>query len=376
MRKTFKYRLFPTAAQRTALQGQLDRCRWVYNQTLEVRQTAWRKRQESLSRYDTAHLLTEWRASDSWLAEGHAQAQQETQKRVDLAFRSFFRRVKAGENPGYPRFKGRGWYDSFTFPQQRSNWRFLEDGRLRLSKIGDVKIKLHRPLAGAPKTLTLRRDGVGNWYACFSCKVEPEPLPVVSEMVGIDLGLKTFAMLSTGDVISRQRWMKRDAADIARLQRQKEQYPKGSSERRKVLRAINHAYQRTTNRRTDFAHQQSRALINHFGLIVFENLDIRSMQSHGNRVINRGIADVAWGQFVQFTTYKAESAGRVVLRVNPRGTTQACSGCGRVVPKDLSVRVHDCPHCGLKLDRDLNAALNILARGLASLDSGPRSSLL
>lgn len=149
MRKTFKYRLFPTAAQRTALQGQLDRCRWVYNQTLEVRQTAWRKRQESLSRYDTAHLLTEWRASDSWLAEGHAQAQQETQKRVDLAFRSFFRRVKAGENPGYPRFKGRGWYDSFTFPQQRSNWRFLEDGRLRLSKIGDVKIKLHRPLAGA-----------------------------------------------------------------------------------------------------------------------------------------------------------------------------------------------------------------------------------
>ncbi|HXH11170.1 MAG TPA: transposase [Alphaproteobacteria bacterium] len=109
---------------------------------------------------------------------------------------------------------------------------------------------------------------------------------------------------------------------------------------------------------------------------MFEDLDIQDMQSNGNRVVNRGIADVAWGQFVQFTTYKAESAGRAVLRVNPRGTTQECSGCGAVVPKDLSVRVHDCPHCGLKLDRDLNASLNILARGLASLDSSPRSPRL
>jgi len=143
-----------------------------------------------------------------------------------------------------------------------------------------------------------------------------------------------------------------------------------------VITALRHAYQRAANRRTDFAHQESRKPVNRFGLIVFEDLDIPDMPANGNHTVNQGIADAAWGQFVQFTTYKAESAGRVVLRVNPRGTTQACSGCGRVVPKDLSVRVHDCPHCGLKLDRDLNAALNILARGLASLDSGPRSSLL
>ena len=366
MRKTFKYRLFPTAAQRSALLRALDACRWVYNTALETRKTAWEERQESVSRYDTIKLIPGWKTEHSFLNAAFSQSLQEACTRVDLAFQAFFRRVKAGEKPGYPRFKGRGWYDSLTYPQYGNGVR-LEGDHLTLSKIGSVRIKLHRPIEGAPKTVTVRRDSVGNWYACFSCEVEAEPLAPSPEVAGIDLGLKTFAMLSTGDSIPRRRWMKRDARDIARLQRKKEQFAKGSPERRKVLRALNHAYQRATNRRTDFAHQESRKLVNRFGLIVFEDLDIADMQSNGTRVINRGIADVAWGQFVQFTTYKAESASRVVLRVNPRGTTQECSGCGAVVPKDLSVRVHECPHCGLKIDRDLNASLNILARGLASL---------
>jgi putative transposase len=374
MRKTFKYRLFPTAAQRAALEAQLDRCRWVYNHTLEVRREAWGERQESLSRYDTNRLLTEWRAANHWLAEGHAQAMQEAQKRVDLAFRAFFRRIKAGEKPGYPRFRGKERYDSFTFPQPKGNWRFLGDGRLRLSKIGEVRIKMHRPLEGEVKTLTLQRDRLGNWYACFSCIVEPRPLPVSGEMVGVDLGLSTFAVLSNGERIARQRWMDRDGHNIARLQRKKERYPKGSPERRRVLRALNHSYQRAANRRGNFTHQESRKLVNRFGLIVFENLDIRDMQSNGNRAINRGIADVAWGRFVQYTRFKAEEAGRVCLLVDPRGTTQECSGCGNTVPKDLSVRVHDCPYCGLRLDRDLNASLNVLGRGLASLGNSPGSS--
>jgi putative transposase len=375
MRKTFKYRLFPTAAQRTALLRALDACRWVYNTTLEVRRDAWDINRETLTRFDTIKLIPGWKAEQPFLNNAFSQSLQEACTRVDLAFQAFFRRVKAGEKPGYPRFKGRGWYDSFTYPQY-GNGVNLDGNRLTLSKIGAVKIKLHRPLEGTPKTVIIRRDSVGNWYACFSCEVDAAPLPPSPEVVGVDLGLKTFAMLSTGDSIPRQHWMKRDAVDIARLQRKKEQFAKGSPERRKVLRALNRAYQRATNRRADFAHQESRKLVNRFGLIVFENLDIQDMQSNGNRVVNRGIADVAWGQFVQFTTYKAESAGRAVLRVNPRGTTQECSGCGAVVLKDLSVRVHDCPHCGLKLDRDLNASLNILARGLASLDSGPRSPRL
>jgi putative transposase len=369
MRKTFKYRLFPTKAQRTQMQRLISSCRWVYNKTLEARREAWQEHGESLSRYATNKLLTGWRAEHDWLNEGHAQTMQDAQKRVDLAFRAFFRRVKAGETPGYPRFKGRFWYDSFTYPQPKGNWRFLDNGRLRLSKVGDVKIKLHRALEGEIKTLTIRRDSVGNWYACFSGEVEAQPLPVSSEMVGIDLGLKTFAVLSNGEQINRVRWMKRDAADIARLQRKKEKLPKGSPERRKAVKALCHAYQRAVNRRNNFAHQESRKLVNHFGLLVFEKLDIADMQSDGKRVINRSIADVAWGQFVQFTAYKAENAGRGAIRVNPRGTTQECSGCGWLVPKGLSVRVHRCPNpdCLLEIDRDLNAARNILARGLASL---------
>ncbi len=189
-------------------------------------------------------------------------------------------------------------------------------------------------------------------------------------MVGIDLGLKTFATLSDGE-IKRQRWMKQDAADIARLQRQKERYATNSPARRSVLRALHHAYRRAANRRTNFAHQASRQLVDAYQVLVFEDLDLVAMQSQGKRVLNRNMADVAWAQFVQFVTYKAASAGRAVLRVNPRGTTQLCSGCGATVPKDLSVRIHDCPHCGLRLDRDLNAALNILARGLASFRLDP-----
>jgi putative transposase len=376
MRITYKYRLNPTPAQRTGLQNILDACRWVYNKTLEVRRDAWQERQESLSRYDTNKLLTQWRMEHAFLAAGHAQAMQDAQKRVDLAFRAFFRRVKSGEEPGYPRFRGYHRYDSFTYPQEKGNWRFLATGRVRLSKIGDVKIKLHRPLAGQCKTLTIRRDTVGNWYACFSCEVDAArplaPLPPTGKVVGVDLGLTTFAVLSNGEKIERQRWMKRDENDVARLQRKKERFAKGSPERRKVIHALCHAYERAANRRRNFAHQQSRKLVNQYQFIAFEALDIQQMQADGTKTISRGIADVAWGQFVQFTTYKAEWAGRGIVRVNPKGTTQMCSGCGVIVPKDLSVRIHECPNCGLTIGRDVNAALNILARGLSSLN--PASS--
>jgi putative transposase len=271
------------------------------------------------------------------------------------------------EEPGYPRFKGYGQYDSFTFKQ--SGFR-LDQDRLTLSKIGDVYIKLHRAVEGKIRTLTIRRDRVGNWYACFSCEVEPKPLLPNDRVVGIDLGLTIFAYLSDGHKIKRQRWMKQDAADIARLQRKQERCAKGSAERRKVVHALRHAYRRAANRRDNFAHQESRKLVNEYQFMAFEDLDIKGMQSDGDGRHNQGIADVAWHQFVQFTAYKAASAGRGVALVDPKNTTQACSGCGAIVPKDITVRTHECPHCGLNLNRDHNASLNILARGLASVSTG------
>ena len=367
--KTFQFRLRPTEHQRTLLRQTLDACRWVYNETLATRKNAWEREKKSLSLYDTNKLLTGWKADQPALAQVHSQVLQNAQERVDLAFKAFFRRVKAGESArGYPRFKSFRRYDSFTFKQSGFH---LRDTELLLSKIGVVKIVQHRPVEGKIKTLTIRRDSVGNWFASFSCEVTACPLPPNDRAVGVDLGLTTFAVLSDGNEIERQRWMKRDAKDIARLQRKKEKFEIGSLERQKVVHALQHAYQRQTNRRKNFAHQESRKLVNTYQFIAFEHLKIAEMQSQGNTVINRGIADVGWNQFVQFTTYKAEGAGRGVVRVDPKHTTQICSGCGELVPKDLSIRTHDCPHCGLKLSRDLNAALNILARGLASFRPGP-----
>jgi putative transposase len=377
MRKTFKYRLYPTKGQRTELQHILDTCRWVYNKTLEVRRDTWQNERKSLSRYDTNKLLTQWRREAPWLADGHAQAQQDAQKRVDLAFRAFFRRIKAGdEKPGYPRFKGHHRYDSFTYPQPKGNFRLLDDGRLHLSKVGDVKIKLHRPIEGAVKTLTIRRDAVGNWYACFSCEVEPEPLPITDKVVGVDVGLVHFATLSTGEYIPNPRFFREDEQALARAQRRLSACDKGTPEHRRRRRVVQHIHKRIANRRRDFAHHISRRLVNEFQIIAFEDLDIQDMQNGNHRGMNKSIADAAWGQLVQHTSFKAEEAGRTVVRVDPRKTTQMCSGCGEIVRKGLSVRVHDCPHCGLVLDRDKNAALNILARGLACVGSIPRSSPL
>jgi putative transposase len=365
MRLTFKYRLKPTKAQQRQLEQNLELCRWVYNETLATRKRAYEQQGEPIGYFQTKRMLPGWKAEKPELKQVHSQALQDVVLRVDLAFRAFFRRVKANEEPGYPRFKGKGRYDSITYAQY-GNGAVLNGRVLRLSKIGDVKVVLHRPVKGDIKTVTIQRS-VGKWYVCFSCEVEPEPLSVSGEMVGIDLGLKVFASLSNGETIRRQRWMKRDEHDVARLQRKKEKLPKGSPERRRAVKALLHAYQRSNNRRKNFAHQESRKLVNRFGMIVFEKLDIQDMQANRNKVVNRGIADVAWGRFVQFTLYKAEGAGRACVLVNSKGTTQTCSGCGEMVPKDLSVRVHDCPHCGLRIDRDLNAALNILARGMTSI---------
>jgi putative transposase len=370
MQLTFKYRLQPSKAQRTRLQKSLDACRFVYNETLAVRKEYWEVQNKSLSLYDTMKMLPGWKAEHPFLKDAFSQCLQEACTRVDLALQAFLRRVRNGEKPGYPRFKGYGWYDSMTYKQYGSG-ASLDGAVLYLSKIGQVKVKLHRPVIGTIKRVTIRRDRFDNWYACFSCEIDPEPLSASGEMVGIDLGLKTFAMLSNSESIQRERWMKRDAKDIARLQRKKEKFDKGTPAREKVIRALNHAYQRQTNRRNNFAHQESRKLVDRYGLLIFEKLDIQGMQANGNRHINRSIRDVAWARFVQYSTYKAERAGRAVVRVDPRGTTQECCACGQVVPKDLSLRVHDCPHCGLTIDRDLNAARNILRRGMASVGIDP-----
>jgi putative transposase len=360
--KTFKYRLKPSKSQRTKLNRTLELCRWVFNETLATRKNTWDQERKTLSLYDTNKLLTIWKRDHPELVSVHSQVLQNVQERVDLAFKAFFRRVKAGEKPGYPRFRGYGRYDSFTFKQ--SGFELLDNGLL-VSKIGAVMIILHRPIEGRIKTLTVQRDAVGNWYACFACEVEPEPLPFNESTIGIDVGLESFATLSNGMKIENPRFFRQDEKELAKVQRLLAQAEKGTPERAKRRKAVQHVHQRIANRRKDFSHKLSRQLVGSFGMIAFENLHIKNMLQ--NHCLAKSISDAAWSQLITYTTYKAENAGRVVVLVDPRNTSKMCSGCGTLVEKSLSVRVHQCPICGLVLDRDENASNNILRLGLESL---------
>jgi putative transposase len=375
MRKTYKYRLYPTTKQKKALQLSLDACRWVYNKTLETRKQAWEERKEFLSRYDTSNFLTEWKKENSFLENAYSQCLQDVTMRVDLAFRAFFRRIKAGETPGYPRFHGFDRYDSFTFPQSGFN---LLENKLKISKIGAVKIVKHRDIEGTIKTLTIRRKN-DKWYACFSCEIKPKPLPVTDKVVGIDVGLASFATFSTGEKIDNPRFFKADEKKLAKAQRKLSKAKKGTPDRKKQRKKVSRIHEKIANKRNDFAHKLSREIVNEYQVIAFEKLNVKDMMSNQTKVfghkLNKSIGDVAWNQFMQFTTYKAAEAGRQVIFVNPRNTSKMCSRCGQLVEKTLADRVHSCS-CGLVLDRDENAAINILSAGLSTLGLAPGSSRL
>jgi putative transposase len=371
MRRTYRFRLKPTKFQRTLLNNTLELCRWVYNETLATRKNAWEQEKKSISCYDTIKLLPGWKKEKTELSRVYSQVLQEVCNRVDLAFSAFFRRVKSGDRPGYPRFKGYGRYDSFTYPQTGFT---LCDNGLLLSKIGAVKIVQHRPIEGKIKTLNICRDAVGNWYACFSCEVEPALLPKNEKAVGIDVGLESFATLSTGEKIANPRFFRQDENELAKAQRKLSKTERGMPERAKRRLAVCHIHQRISNCRKDFAHKLSRQLVNEYGIIALEKMNTGGMVQ--NHCLAKSISDAAWNQFAQYVQYKAENAGRECVLVDPRNTSKKCSRCGTLVEKSLSERVHSCPVCGLKIDRDENAAINILALGLQCLDESPRSPRL
>jgi putative transposase len=360
--KTFKYRLQPSKSQRTKLNRTLELCRWVFNEMLATRKNSWEQEKKTLSLYDMNKRLTLWKQEHTELKNVHSQVLQNVQARVDLAFQGFFRRVKVGGKPGYPRFRGYGRYDSFTFKQ--SGFKLLDQGVL-LSKIGILKIIQHRPIEGRIKTLTVQRDAVGNWYACFACEVEAETLPFNDLGIGVDVGLESFATLSNGEKVPNPRFFRQDEKELAKAQRKLSKAEKGTAERAKRRKAVQHVHQRIANRRKDFAHKLSRKWVDRFGMIAFENLRIHNMLQ--NHCLAKSISDAAWNQLIAHTTYKAENAGRVVVSVDPCNTSKQCSRCGTMVEKSLSVRVHVCPVCGLVMDRDENAANNNLRLGLESL---------
>lgn len=366
MVKNIKFRIYPTKSQATKLDFTLEECRWLWNLLLGQRKTAWETDKQSILCFAQQARLPKLKSERETLKLVHSQVLQNVAERLDLAFKTFFRRLRRHETPGYPRFRGKGRYNSFCYPQCGFK---LSNDRLFLSKIGHVKAVIHHPIEGKIKRCTVKCTPTGKWFAAFSVEVKHKADPVEPKtMLGLDVGINSFLATSDGDKVTNPRFFKQDSKALTKAQRKHSKTK--SKQTRKVVARI---HERISNRRDNFAHQLSRQFVNANDLLVVEDLNINRLKEDSYRVLNREISDVAWRSFTDKLVYKAEWAGKQVVKVNPAYTSQDCSSCGYRVEKKLSDRVHVCPACSLELDRDINAAKNILALGLQCLAQQPRS---
>jgi len=402
MRKAFKYRLYPTKKQEQVLFWTLARCRELYNAALSEWKDAYQsyertqvlvnqqtgqviaatmvanQRVRSVSYYKQKRDLPEIKDIREEYQDIHSQVLQDVLLRLKRAFDGFFRRIEQGQDPGFPRFQGRNRYNSFTYPQA-GGFSITHDNRVCLSKIGAIRVMLHRPIEGTPKTCTIKYEA-GQWYAVFSCEIKHlEPLPIVESEVGIDLGITHFAALSDGTFIESPRYYRKAQKKLEKLQQTLSRKKRGSHRREKARKAVAKAHRKIRNQRRDFHHKQAKQLVKQHQTIVFEELQITNISKRAKPKqdengtylpngaaaksgLNKSILDAGWGQFQQIVSHKAACAGRDVLLVDPKYTSQVCSACGTVRKKDLDERWHLC-ECGCELDRDTNAAINILRLG-------------
>jgi putative transposase len=362
VRKTYKYKLKPTPEQEWELGRVLGLCRWLYNTALEQRIVAYRRCGVTLTCYQQQAELPDLKAAFPEYAGIHSQVLQDVLARLDKTYQAFFRRIRVGQTPGFPRFQGRNRYNSFTY-KQFGNGATLDNGFLVLSKIGRVAVRWSRPLEGAPKTVTINREADG-WYVCFSCADVPvQPLSPTGQETGIDLGIEAFATLSSGTRIFHPGWYRKAERALKTAQRRVSRRKKGSNRRRKAVTLLAKAHQKVRRQRQDFHHKTALDLVQQNDVIYHENLQPANMVK--NHHLAKSITDAGWGAFLIILTYKAACAGRRIVAVNPAYTSQTCSGCGVIVLKGLSVRWHSCPACGTSLHRDHNAAKNIERAGQA-----------
>ena len=325
----------------------------------------------SVSYRDQSAQLRDLRACGLLDAGANFWSQQAVLRRLDRAFAAFYRRCKAGEKPGYPRFRSRRRYDTleYSFAGNAGGIAMTGAGRLRVQGVGHIKVKLHRaiPVGAALCEARLTRRN-GRWYVAVSLKNVPaRPLPATGRAVGVDMGITTFAATSDGELILGPRANRAASAQVRRASRKVARRKRGSNRRRKGAVLLARAREREANVRRDHAHKTARSLIERYDTICVENLNVRGL---AKGMLARDCNDQGWAGFIGLLHEKAEEAARDIVQVDATNTSQDCSACGRRVPKALSVRVHACV-CGLVLDRDVNAARNIHARGLAKVQTGP-----
>jgi putative transposase len=361
MLRAYKFRVYPSREQITRFEKTLRSCCFLYNSALQERKYA-QEFHKRLNYYDQQAELPGLKKALPEYRRIYSQVLQDVLRRLEKAFEGFF------NGRGHPRFKPAWRYNSFTYPQK--GFKILPNGHVEFSKLGKLRMFVHRKILGKIKTLTIKRDRVGDWFVIITAE-SPDIKPrEIKSVITIDVGLEKLLMLSSGEYVEPPQFSKRSEKHLARLQRLLSLKKPGSKNREKARTRIAKLHRKIERQRSDFLHKLSRKLVDRTDLLVFEKLQIHNMVK--NHHLSKSIYDASWGRLIQFCSYKASTAGKKVELIDPRGTTQRCSGCGTVVEKSLSQRVHRCPTCGLLLDRDLNTTFNMLEQiGRGTPESTP-----
>jgi putative transposase len=311
-----------------------------------------------VSKFEQLAKVKDYRKENPYAAQVHSHILQVVVADLDKAFQAFFRRVQAGETPGYPRFRGRNRFDSFGLKEYTNGFR-VDGRRLKLSGVGRIRVRWHRPIEGRIKTIRIRRQA-GEWYACFACEVAEHSLPPAGKAVGIDVGLYHLLATSEMEIVENPRWYRAEQQKLRVIQRRVSRRKKGGSNRRKAVLELQCQHFHISNRRKDYLDNLVHHFITNYDVIALEDLKIKGMVR--NHRLSKSILDAGWGYLKTHLTSKAVEAGREVILVNPAFTSKTCCSCGTVFPElSLADSWVDCV-CGLSMDRDVNAALNILKR--------------
>jgi putative transposase len=396
MLKAYKYRIYPTESQETNIENMFSMCRYLYNWSLKERIDAWEQEERNITYTEQQNKLPAMKKERPWFTSVYSQVLQDTLRRLDRAYQHFFRKAKDStiKEKGFPKYKKKGQWNSITYPDADA-FQILENGIIKVSKIGEIKVVFHRqvPENAKLKTLTITKEG-DKWFACFSFEIKVHKKELkqdLSKSVGIDLGLIDFYYASDGDRAEVPKFFRKKQKQLEKLQRRLSKAEKRSKKYYKILKSLRKTHYRIKCQRWDFLHKKANHLLEKFDLIVHEKLNIRGMirrpkpkqdengkylpnNASAKAGLNKSIADVGWYKFTEILKYKAIGLEKEILAVNPKMTSQKCSACGEIVQKSLSTRTHKCPYCGYEANRDHNAAINILRLGLESLGIQPQEA--